>query len=54
MEATHFSFVRLVDPRKFVDLFDTGQLDWRICGGLFAYSAALLAASLVAFRRRLP
>jgi ABC-2 type transport system permease protein len=54
MEATHVSFVRLVDPRRFVDLFATRRLDWTICGGLLAYTALGLAASLVAFRRRVP
>jgi ABC-type transport system involved in multi-copper enzyme maturation permease subunit len=54
MEATHISFVRLVDPRKFVDIFQTRSLDWQVCGGLLGYTAFALGCSLFAFRRRVP
>ncbi len=54
MEATHFSFVRLIDPRMFVDMFETRRLDWQICGGMLVYTAFALGCSLFAFRRRLP
>ena len=54
MEATHYSLVRLVDPRLFIDLFSTLELDWEICGGLLGYTALCIGASIFAFRRRLP
>ena len=54
MNATQYSLVRLVDPRLFIDLFTTEQLNWSICGGLLGHTALTLIASIIAFKRRLP
>ncbi len=54
MEFTHWSVVRFVDPRLFVDLFARRSLDWEICGGLLGVSALCTLAAFVAFQRRVP
>lgn len=54
MQMTNWSVVRFVDPRHFVEIFTTGELDWTICGGLLGFSFVATLASWVAFSRRVP
>jgi ABC-type transport system involved in multi-copper enzyme maturation permease subunit len=51
---TSWSPYNLVDPKAFLDIERRGGLDLVTCGGLWAASAALLAASFASFARRLP
>ncbi len=52
--VTHWSFYRLCDIEDFVRIDREGSLDWSTLGPLVGASAVLYAASLFAFRRRVP
>ena len=51
---THWSLFRLADIEVMIRIADDRALDWGICGPLVGAIAVLFAASLVAFRRRVP
>ena len=53
-KVTHWSLFRLTDVEDFIRIYDTGRLDWSICGWLVVATAVLYAASHFAFRRRVP
>ena len=54
MEATHWSVLRLADIEDFLAIVERGTLDARTCVPLAAFSLVCLAASLIAFERRVP
>ena len=52
--VTKYSLYRLCDLGDFIDIETSRTLNWHVLGPLLGVSAVLVAASLAAFRRRVP